>query len=129
MNPKFARHFSTGSDEQILRWLRCNLDVIRLPAMTSMLNLLAQQKRASTSNGEVEEVETSFPWGKLIRQLKARMKLPRGGLSGGGSMQTMLEVPLPRTDAAAVAEKMFRGWPVKAGESDLCWECNTMAEC
>ena len=41
-------------------------------------------------------------------------------------MQTAFEIPMITKEAALL---MFANWPTKEGETDLCWELSTMAQC
>ena len=72
------------------------------------------------------QVSTELVWGEFYRLLRGRMKMPRGGATGGGSMQTMFEIPMV-TEVAA--QSMFAAWPTKADEADPCWELATMQQC
>ena len=117
-----------------MAWLQQNQAVVAIPAVMNLLQFIAQQQAARTPDPDpgqemsppamripVEEV-----WGEFCRLLRARMKLPRGGANGGGSMQTLFEIPMV---TKATAEVLFADWPKRAGEKDPCWELSTMAQC
>ena len=117
-----------------MAWLQQNQAVVAIPAVMNLLQFIAQQQAARTPDPDpgqemsppamripVEEV-----WGEFCRLLRARMKLPRGGANGGGSMQTLFEISMV---TKATAEVLFADWPKRAGEKDPCWELSTMAQC
>ena len=128
-----------GTDTEIMAWLRSNLRVIKVPAVSAMLQYIANQLTGETSPHSspppasphsspppVMQVGIEDVWGEFYRLLRARMKMPRSGASGGGSMQTMFEIPMVSTEAV---KHMFKLWPTKQGEKDPCFELSTMELC
>jgi hypothetical protein len=113
-----------------MAWLRSNLRVIKVPAVNAMLQYIAHQLPGETpphpSPPPAMQVAIEDVWGEFYRLLRARMKMPRGGASGGGSMQSIFGIPMISETAV---ENMFKQWPKKQGESDPCYELSTMQLC
>jgi hypothetical protein len=124
-------HLFAGTDEEIMAWLSSNLRVIKVPAVSVMLQYIANQLSGETSphSSPTPEMQVAIEdvWGEFYRLVRARMKMPRGGASGGGSMQTLFEIPMVSTETAV--EHMFKLWPTKQGEKDPCFELSTMELC
>ena len=114
-----------GSDSDKLEWLRQNLDTIKIPEVTALLDFLAARAVAGTAAPQMT-IPLEDVWGEFFRLIKSRMKTPRGGALGGGSMQTMFEMPMVTAEGA---KAMFDEWPTKSAQNDPCWELSTMLQC
>ena len=125
---KHSKNLGTGTDSEKMEWLRQNLDLLRIPGILALLKHLTQQpSRPATAPATTRmTVPLEHVWGEFYRLVKSHMKTPRGGATGGGSMQTMFEVPMVTTSAAS---EMFGAWPVKPEVSEPCWELTTMELC
>ena len=104
------------------------METIRIPEVSGLLDFLAARAAAPSTVAAVPQMTIPFEdvWGEFYRQMKSRMKTPRGLAAGGGSMQTMFEMPMV---TAGAAKAMFGEWPPKAQEADPCWELTTMELC
>ena len=69
-----------------MEWLRQHLETIKIPEVTALLDFLVA--RAVTPSTEPAAPHMTIPledvWGEFYRQVKSRMKTPRGGATGGG---------------------------------------------
>ena len=110
-------------------WVKKNLRILREPVVTTLLNFVATKMPSQSSQEATPQafhVPLDSVWGEFHRLLRGRMKMPRGGPNGGGSMQTNFDMPMV---TERMAELMFGQWPSKVGETDPCWELSTMAQC
>ena len=91
-----------GSDSDKINWLRQNLATIKIPEVTALLDLLAARAAVPSAGPAVPQMAIPLEdvWGEFYRQIKSRMKTPRGGATGGGSMQTMFEMPMVTAQGA-----------------------------
>ena len=112
-------------DPEFLSWITEHLEILKLPQVESLVRFMAGERSLNVCTVNKMCIPVRDVWGEFFRQLKGRMALPRGGVNGAGKMQIHFEVPMVDK---ATAEIMFKDWPVKADETNPCWEAVTMQQ-
>ena len=115
-----------------MRWLELNQHVLALPGVFPLLQHLAAQSIApAPSQGMPATTALVVPLervcGEFHRHFRNSLKMPRGGVNQGGSMQSGFEMPMVDL---ATATHMFGSWPLATHQdSGMCWELSTMPRC